>query len=301
MTGVVFNIMRFAVSDGPGIRTTVFLKGCPLRCQWCHNPESQLPRPELILRPDRCIRCGACLDACEHGAIRRDDDGAVVTIREACVTCGRCVEVCCSGARELAGREMTADEVIGEICRDTVFYDESGGGATFSGGEPLLQHDFLLALLRGCRDRGIHTAVDTSGYAAPAVIDAVARRADLFLYDLKLFDEERHRRFTGGSNRLILDNLRRLVAGGAHVVVRLPLIPGVNDHEENIRQIGAFVASLGGVAQIDVLPYHDTGLAKYDRLGKAYRLHGVARPTPDRVAEVVAMLRGYVAAVAAGG
>jgi len=301
MTGVVFNIMRFAVSDGPGIRTTVFFKGCPLRCQWCHNPESQLPRSELVLRPDRCIRCGACVDACAHGAIRRDDDGTVVTIREVCNQCGQCVEVCCSGARELVGREMTADEVLAEICRDTVFYDESGGGATFSGGEPLLQHDFLLTLLRGCRDRGIHTAVDTSGYAAPGVIDAVARCADLFLYDLKVLDEERHRHFTGVSNRLILDNLRRLVAGGARVVVRLPLIPGVNDHAENIRQTGAFVASLGGIAEIDVLPYHETGLAKYDRLGKAYPLRGVARPTPDRVAEVVAMLRGYVAAVAVGG
>lgn len=300
MTGNVFNIMRFAVNDGPGIRTTVFLKGCPLHCLWCHNPESILPGPELFIRPDRCIRCGACLEVCEHGAIR-GDEGALMTARELCIRCGRCVDACCSGARELVGREMTPDEVLTVISRDTVFYDESGGGATFSGGEPLLQHEFLLALLEGCRDRGIHTAVDTSGYAAPAVLDAVAEAADLLLYDVKLFDEERHRRFTGVSNRVILENLRRLVARGARVIVRVPLIPGINDDEDNIRQTGRFVASLGGITQIDVLPYHDTGIAKYQRLGEVFQLQSAGRPTPARVDEAAVILRDYVATVSVGG
>lgn len=300
MTGIVFNIMRFAVNDGPGIRTTVFLKGCPLRCLWCHNPESILPGPELFIRPDRCIRCGACLEVCEHGAIR-GDEGALMTVRELCIRCGRCVDACSADARELVGREMTTGEVLEAVSRDTVFHDESGGGVTFSGGEPLLQHEFLLSVLQGCRARGIHTAVDTSGYAAPAVLDAVAEVADLFLYDIKLFDEERHRRFTGVSNRLILENLHRLTARGAAVIVRIPLIPGINDDEVNIREIGEFVASLGGISEIDVLPYHDTGLAKYDRLGRACGLRDVARPTPARVEEIAAVLQEHVATVSVGG
>jgi pyruvate formate lyase activating enzyme len=181
MVGTVFNIMRYAVNDGPGIRTTVFLKGCPLRCRWCHNPESILPGPELVLRGDRCIRCGACFDACEHGAVQRLDE-AFVTSRKDCAACGRCVEVCPAAARELAGRQMTTGEVLAEIVRDTVFYDQSGGGATFSGGEPLLQSEFLLSLLEGCRGRAIHAAVDSSGYAPPVTLRAIAEATDLFLY-----------------------------------------------------------------------------------------------------------------------
>ncbi len=296
MTGIVFNIMRFTVNDGPGIRTTVFLKGCPLHCLWCHNPEAISPQPELFIRADLCIRCGACLEACPHAAVRREDD-MFVTAREVCRRCGCCVEACWSGARELVGREMTTEEVLEEVSRDTVFYDESRGGVTFSGGEPLLQHEFLASVLQGCRDRGIHTAVDTSGYAAPTVLDAVAEVADLFLYDFKLFDEERHRRFTGVSNRLILENLRRLTARKSSVIVRVPLIPGINDDDENIRAIGEFVASLGGISEIDVLPYHETGLAKYGRLGRVYALREVARPSPTRVEEVAALLCEYVATV----
>ncbi len=300
MTGVVANIMRFAVNDGPGIRTTVFLKGCPLRCQWCHNPETISPRQEIAVREDRCIGCGACVEACEEGATLRVD-GALVFSRASCVRCGRCVEACCSGARGLVGREMTAEEVVEEIRRDEVFYGESGGGATFSGGEPLLQHEFLLALLRGSRERGIHTAVDTSGYAAAAVLETVASAADLFLYDLKLIDEERHRRFTGVSNRVILDNLRRLAGRGARVVVRVPLIPGVNDDEENIEQTGRLVASVGGVTRIDVLPYHDSGAAKSHRLGETHRLPPVSRPMPAQLEWVAAILRRHITDVSIGG
>jgi len=299
MTGVVFNIMRFAVNDGPGIRTTVFLKGCPLRCLWCHNPESISPEPELFLRADRCIRCGACVEACQQAAIRREG-GMVVTDRRLCRRCGRCVEACWSDARAVVGREMTVEEVLEEVSRDTVFHDASGGGVTFSGGEPLLQHEFLMALLEGCRDRGIRTAVDTSGHADPAVLDRVADVTDLFLYDLKLFDEERHCRFTGVSNRLILENLRTLAARQARVVVRVPLIPGVNDDDENIRAIGGLVASLG-IGRIELLPYHEAGLAKYDRVGRACALREVTQPSPARMEQVAALLRQHVAAVAVGG
>lgn len=300
MTGFVFNIMRFAVNDGPGIRTTVFFKGCPLRCTWCHNPESIRAQRELAILEDRCLRCGACQEVCPEGAIRCDD-GKLVTLRERCTRCGRCVDACCSGARELVGREMTTDEVLAEINRDAVFYGESGGGVTFSGGEPLQQHAFLLALLEGSRNMGIRTAVDTSGSATPAVLKTIAAATDLFLYDLKLLDDERHRRFTGAPNRVILENLRRLVMWGAQVIVRVPLIPGINDDEENIRQTGRFVASLGGIAQIDVLPYHDTGIAKYERLGEAFLLRTAGRPTPVQVDEAAMILRSYVATVSVGG
>lgn len=299
-TGIVFNIARYAVNDGPGIRTTVFLKGCPLHCLWCHNPESIYPRPEVAIRADRCIQCGACFEVCEHGAIERVD-GAFVTARERCMRCGRCVDACCSGARELIGREMTSEDVLAEVGRDTVFYDASGGGVTFSGGEPLLQHEFLLSLLVGCRDRAIHTAVDTSGYAAPAVLAAVAETTDLFLYDLKLLDDERHRHFTGVSNRLILENLRRLVAWGKRVVVRVPLIPGVNDDEANVGGIGSFVASVGGVSEVHVLPYHEAGMVKYERLGKIFALDGAVPPTPARTEEAARLLRAHIATVSVGG
>lgn len=300
MTGVVFNIMRFAVNDGPGIRTTVFLKGCPLHCLWCHNPESVSYQPELLVRADRCIRCGACLEVCQNAAIRREGD-SFVTVRESCRRCGRCVEACWADARAIVGRTMTTEEVLEEVCRDAVFYDTSGGGVTFSGGEPLLQPDFLLSLLAGCKARSIHTAVDTSGYAPAAILEAVTETTDLFLYDLKLLDEDRHLRFTGVSNRLILENLRRLVEWGKEVIVRVPLIPGINDDEENIRRIGEFVASLGEIARIDVLPYHETGIAKYERLGEAFRLRNAKKPAPERVEEAAMMLRDYVAAVLVGG
>ncbi len=299
MTGIVFNIMRFAVNDGPGIRTTVFLKGCPLHCLWCHNPESISRRSELFLRADRCIRCGACLEACPNAAIRREG-GMFVTDRQLCRRCGRCVEACWADARAIVGREMTAEEVLEEVGRDTVFYDESGGGVTFSGGEPLLQHEFLLSVLRGCRSRGIHTVVDTSGYADTAVLDAVADATDLFLYDLKLLDDERHCRFTGVSNRLVLENLRALAARSVRIIVRVPLMPGVNDDDENIRAIGGLVASLG-IGEIDLLPYHETGLAKYERLGRACAMREVARPSPARLEEVAALLRRRVATVSVGG
>ncbi len=196
---------------------------------------------------------------------------------------------------------MTTEEVLSEVERDRVFYDQSGGGVTFSGGEPLLQHAFLLSLLRGCRERSLHTAVDTSGYAAPSILERVAAVTDLFLYDLKLYDDERHRRFTGVSNHLIRENLRRLVRWGCRVIVRMPLIPGVNDDAENVSAIGQFVASLGSVTAIHVLPYHTTGIAKYERLGKPFRLGRVVPPTPAQVDDVVRLFRPHVAAVSVGG
>jgi pyruvate formate lyase activating enzyme len=300
ITGIVFDIKKFSIHDGPGIRTTVFFKGCPLSCWWCHNPEGQFPAPELVFREDRCIRCGACLEVCDQGAISWDGD-VVSTDREKCVLSGACVEVCYAEAREIVGREMTVAQVMAEIERDVAFYDQSGGGVTFSGGEPLLQRDFLLALLRACKEEEIHTAVDTCGFATWETLDSIREHVDLFLYDLKLMDEARHREFTGVSNELILKNLQRLSAQGHDIFLRVPIIPGINDDADNIRQIGTFAASLPRLNRVDVLPYHRAAAEKYHRLNKVYGLPETRPPSDERMAEITQILRGFGLKVKTGG
>jgi len=298
--GTVFDIKRFSIHDGPGIRTTIFLKGCPLRCQWCHNPESQDPRPELILRAERCIGCGACVEACETGAVYVED-GRIFTDRTRCTRCGACTEVCYAEAREMAGQEMSVETVMAEIERDVAFYDTSGGGVTFSGGEPLMQPEFLLALLRACRERGIHTVVDTCGYGPWEAVEAVAEETDLFLYDLKLMDDAKHRRYTGASNRRILDNLRRLSELGASIRLRVPVIPGVNDDGEEMHRLGTFAARLPNVTRVDLLPYHPTGKGKYERLGREYPLPDLRPPSEERIREIARLLEDFGLEVGIGG
>jgi len=266
-TGLVFNVQRFSIQDGPGIRTTVFLKGCPMACTWCHNPESQSPEPEISVVEGRCIRCGACWEACPQ---RGEGNGAAAGRRAApgdgvCTRCGACVEACPTGAREMVGRRMTVDEVLAAVLKDRIFYDDSGGGVTFSGGEPLGQPAFLVELLEACRRQGLHTAVDTCGYAPREDLLAAAEHTDLFLYDLKLVDDERHRRYTGVSNALVLENLEALAQSHANVRLRIPIVPGVNDDLEDLRAAARLAASLPGVRQIDLLPYHDLGRHKAAR------------------------------------
>jgi pyruvate formate lyase activating enzyme len=298
--GVVFDVKRFAIHDGPGIRTTVFLKGCPLECRWCHNPEGQSAEKELVIHKSRCIACGACLDVCPEGAISLNDTLAV-TDRRLCSACGACVEVCYAEARELAGREMTVGEVVAEIERDRAFYDESGGGVTFSGGEPLLQQGFLLSLLEACADRGIDAAVDTCGFCAWEQLDAARNHTALFLYDLKLLDETRHRELTGVSNLLILENLMALSQTGHTIILRMPVIPGANDDAEEVRRIGEFAADLPALHCIDLLPYHDIAMEKYRRLDRTYPLSGVRRPSAQLMDEVAGILRGLGLTVRIGG
>jgi pyruvate formate lyase activating enzyme len=300
MKGLVFNIQRFSVNDGPGIRTTVFLKGCPLRCKWCHNPESISSTQQLILRDDRCIRCGDCFSLCKNRAVRRVD-GGYVTVRETCMECGECIEVCNSQAREIAGKEMTTEEVVLEIEKDIVFYEHSGGGASFSGGEPLLQHEFLTTLLRECRKKSIHTVVDTTGFTTPGILERVSEFVDLFLFDLKTLDEVKHKEFTGVSNGPILGNLRFLANLGKDVIVRIPVIPGVNDDPAAIRALGSFVSSLGNVREIQLLPYHTTGLEKYRRLGMEFEMKDTLPPSADDLSGIVRELRTYVSSVCIGG
>lgn len=289
-TGLVFDIKRFAIHDGPGIRTTVFLKGCPLVCACCHNPESQDPAPEIVVRAGRCVGCGECLDACPVGAASLAPSGPAKDSAR-CLRCGSCADACPTGARERAGRAMTAAEVVAEVVRDRLFYAESGGGATVSGGEPLLQPRFLAALLRGCREAGIHTALDTCGHAPWEDLARVLPWTDLVLFDLKHPDDRAHAAFTGVSNATILDNLRRLSAAGQAVIVRVPVVPGFNDDEPTARALASVVAGLSDPPAVELLPYHRLGIDKYARLGRVAPLPDTPRPQRERVFTVASALR----------
>lgn len=287
LSGMVFNIQRFSTHDGPGIRTTVFLKGCPLTCWWCHNPESQDPHPEIMVMENRCIACGECVKVCIAGEGTRDQGKRAAT----CTRCGRCVEVCPAEARQLAGRCMSVDDVVREVARDRMFYDQSAGGVTFSGGEPLTKATFLRELLAECKKLEIHTTVDTCGFAPWEHLEAVAGLTDLFLYDLKLIDDRRHKRYTGVSNALILNNLTRLCAIHAQIWIRMPLIPGINDSPEDLESAAGFISKLPGVKRVDLLPYHATALGKFARLGKEYPLGKIEPSTPQALQEAVDRLR----------
>jgi pyruvate formate lyase activating enzyme len=281
----VFDVRRYSVHDGPGIRTTVFLKGCALSCWWCHNPESQAPGPETIVHEGRCIRCGACVEACLHGAVAWVD-GAPVTDRSRCRACGTCTSACWTGAREVAGRAMSVEEVLAVVERDRPFYEQSGGGVTLSGGEPMLQARFAAALLAAARRLGFHTALDTCGHAPWESFERLRRDVDLFLYDLKLMDDARHRRYTGVGNRRILANLRRLSEAGHRIVLRVPVVPGVTDDAGNLAAVRAFASGLPRLVRLDLLPYHAIGVHKYQRLDRPYRLPGTGAPAPERMQEI---------------
>jgi pyruvate formate lyase activating enzyme len=298
--GIVFNIQRYSIHDGPGIRTTVFLKGCPMNCLWCHNPESQKQRCEIMIKGERCIGCGECVKSCSYGAIS-GREGFLKTDSCKCVLCGKCVEACPTEARSMAGKIMTVSEVIKQIEQDIIFYDESGGGVTFSGGEPLMQPEFLNSLLVCCQKRHIHTAVDTSGHASWDVLSGISQFVDLFLYDIKLMDDERHKKYMGVSNRLLLDNLKKLSWIHSDIYIRLPLIPGINDDEDNINRTGEFISSLYNVKQVNILPYHGTAIDKYTRLGRRYALMNTLPPSEEAIARTKQILGKYGLNIKMGG
>ena len=300
VAGTIFDVVKFSTHDGPGIRTAVFFKGCPLHCWWCHNPEGQFPGAQVVYMEERCIRCFSCVEACPNHAIKIVE-GIPTVERDACRHSGVCVRVCQTKAREMAGKMVKVSEVMAEIEKDTVFYDESGGGVTFSGGEPFMQPIFLQNLLEACHERRIHTAIETCGFVDAKTLLNSVPYAELYLYDLKAFDNEIHRKFTGSSNEIILNNLRQLARVHDHIIVRFPLIPGVNDDDSSVRQIGEFVSSLETVKEIDVLPYHKLGVEKYKRLGKVSRMPKVEPPAALRVDETVEKLEGFGLMVKVGG
>ncbi len=292
MTGLIFDIQRFCLHDGPGIRTTVFLKGCPMRCAWCHNPEGIRREPHLSFAPDKCIGCGACFRVCPRGA-HVDNHGEHVIDRTKCAVCGSCTAECLAGALEIIGREASIDEIIAEVAADRPFYDTSGGGMTLSGGEPLHQLDFTTGLLVRARELGIHCCMETCGHVPYEAFEQVAAHVDLFLYDIKEMDSTRHRAATGVSNDLILSNLRRLHDGGAWVRIRVPLVEGYNDSVVNRNALVKLAASLPRIEGVEVLPYHGLGLSKARRMGITHAADPEPRsPGSETLAQWINALRG---------
>lgn len=291
--GYMFNLQRFSIHDGPGIRTTVFLKGCPLRCGWCSNPESIRPLPEIITRDLKCIGCGKCLQTCHQGAIELLEEGKRAIRWERCDQCLLCAEACPSGAIDVMGKWVNVSEVLEEVLRDSRFYRRNGGGLTVSGGEPLFQWEFARDLLAEARRQGLHTTLDTSGYADGEALDEVLEHADLVLYDLKQMDDEQHRLATGVSNRRILENFEK-AAKRSRIWVRCPVIPGFNDSEEHFEAMARFVRGMGdAVERVSLLPYHRFGELKYAAGGKLYPFEGRPMLSDERLEELKGLLESH--------
>jgi pyruvate formate lyase activating enzyme len=300
LSGYVFNTQRFSIHDGPGIRTTVFFKGCSLRCFWCHNPEGLRMKPEIQFYASRCIGCGECVVVCPEDAQELHPDGTRVFHRDRCKTCGKCVETCFAEGLQLIGREMTAEQVVAEVLLDRVFYETSGGGVTLSGGEPMLQHEFARAILRGCKDEGLHTAVETTTNCKWDLIEGILPVTDLFMVDIKHLDDQKHREATGVSNRLILQNIRKLSATGKPIIFRVPVVPTVNDTPEEIGAIANFVRELsaaradqGAGVSLELLTFHRLASDKYKSLGMDYRAASLEVPPKEKMSELVDAAREF--------
>jgi pyruvate formate lyase activating enzyme len=278
-SGIFFDIKRYSINDGPGIRVTVFLKGCPLSCVWCHNPESISPKVQKMYSQSKCIGCSDCVEHCPENALTLTTED-IITQVEACTLCGICADVCPTKAMEMTGKLDTVDNIMKMIERETVFMDQSEGGVTFSGGEPLRQSEFLIELLDACGRNGIHRTVDTSGFANTETLLEVAKRTDHFLYDLKMMNSEKHKKYTGVPNEKILSNLKILAETGASINIRIPFIKGVNSDNENMEETAIFIAGLSGEKKIvNLLPYHNIMTKKYQKLGGNYQQDELSEPS----------------------
>lgn len=299
--GLIFDIKRYAINDGPGIRATIFFKGCPLHCRWCHNPESISPQPQKLFSAGKCLGCGECGKVCPVSACSLGAEG-IVTDPARCTLCGRCAALCPTLATQLSGRAYSVAELIAILEKERQLFASSGGGVTCSGGEPLQQASFLREFLRVCGRHHIHRAVDTSGLASWEILEGIAAHTDLFLYDLKLIDGERHRQYTGVDNDLILANLQRLAGKGATVQIRLPLIGGVNLDDANIEATARCVAALAGEKKIvNLLPFHDVARGKDQKLGQERNLIGMYAPTPADIEGVIAIFAAHGLTTTLGG
>ena len=292
--GVIFNVQHYSIHDGPGIRTTVFMKGCALRCLWCQNPESQSTRPELFFDSEQCKGCGTCVQACPEGAIELYD-GRSWTNRKLCMGAGKCAEVCPHEARNVMGRYVTAEEIFKQVAGDAIFYQRSGGGVTLSGGEPLAQPRFAMSLLKLCKDASIHTALDTCGYAPWDTVRQVLDYVDLVLYDFKHMDPVEHEKCTEVSNDLILDNARKIHHElSIPILARVPIIPGYNDSVENIEATARFIATeLGNSIKVHLLPYHRLGETKYERLEKPGKSVSIEPPSEERMSGLKKIVESF--------
>jgi len=300
-SALTFDIKRYAINDGPGIRVTIFLKGCPLNCHWCHNPESISPQVQKLFTKSKCIGCGECVSVCPSDACRLAKEG-IITVTELCNLCGKCAEVCPSLATEMSGQEQTVEELLEILEKERPFFDQSGGGVTFSGGEPLLFPEFLCEILDVCGERNIHRCIDTAGLAKTETLLEVAKRTDLFLFDLKHMDSNKHKEWTGVGNAVILHNLQALANSGVAIQIRIPLISGVNADRKNIEAMASFIASLPGPKKsISLLPYHKIAAAKDQKLGQKRDQSGMSEPTNEEVAAIVARFAEFDLLASVGG
>lgn len=290
---LIFDIKRYAINDGPGIRVTIFFKGCLLNCKWCHNPESIPVKQQKMYSSDKCIGSAECIKHCPNDALILSPQG-IVTDTDLCQMCGKCAEVCPTKAIEMAGELMTVEEVMAEIKKEVLLMDNSKGGVTFSGGEPLLHHKYLIQLLDACGDEGIHRCIDTSGYSNKEILLEVAERSEHFLYDLKMMDSTKHKKWTGVPNEIILENLQLLASIGKDLNIRIPLIRGVNDDEDNIYESAKFIASLAGEKPIvNILPYHNIAEKKYLKLDQQYDQGSMGEPDTNRQRAVLEIFKSY--------
>ncbi|MFC1533439.1 glycyl-radical enzyme activating protein [Thermodesulfobacteriota bacterium] len=300
--GVIFNIQHYSIHDGPGIRTTVFLNGCPLKCFWCQNPESQYLKPALFLNLEKCTGCGKCIEACPENAIQIVE-GKSRTARKLCKSSGKCAEVCPNEARNLLGRHVTAGEVFDDVNGDAIFYQNSGGGVTLSGGDPIAQPDFSISILKLCRDAGLHTAIETCGYAKWETFKNILEYVDLVLYDFKHMDHDKHKEYTGVSSDLILDNAKRIHQElNLPMLSRLPIMPGCNDSQENLEKTAQFLANeLGNGIPVHLLPYHRLGETKYERMEEPGKIISLQPPSDERMEEIKEFFESFGLTVHLGG